>query len=200
MYIDGFNFYYLVVKGTPYKWTDLKELCQAVLRPENRNITAIHYFTARVSDTPSDPNKSIRQQTYLRALKAHIPEFQVHYGHFMRNTKRMPLAANPKKSAHVIQTEEKGSDVNLAVHLLNDAWLDKYDCGVVISNDSDLAQAIKLSRQQGKIVGVVTNRKLPTAKLKAEADFYRRISTSHLKRSALPELIPGTRIRKPSKW
>lgn len=30
----------------------------------------------------------------------------------------------------VVKTEEKGSDVNLAVHLLNDAWLDVYDCAV----------------------------------------------------------------------
>ena len=37
------------------------------------------------------------------------------------------------------KTEEKGSAVNLAVHLLNDGWLDAYDCAVVISNDSDLA-------------------------------------------------------------
>ena len=40
---------------------------------------------------------------------------------------------------NIIKTEGKGSDVNLAVHLLNDGWLDAYDCAVVISNDSDLA-------------------------------------------------------------
>lgn len=44
----------------------------------------------------------------------------------------------------IIKTEEKGSDVNLAVHLLNDGWLDAYDCAVVVSNDSDLAEAMRL--------------------------------------------------------
>ena len=45
-----------------------------------------------------------------------------------------------RQFVEVIKTEEKGSDVNLAVHLLNDAWLDRYECAVVVSNDSDLAE------------------------------------------------------------
>ena len=35
----------------------------------------------------------------------------------------MPLFnTNPQQYAQVIKTEEKGSDVNLAVHLLNDGY------------------------------------------------------------------------------
>ena len=37
------------------------------------------------------------------------------------------LAVEDIKFAQVIKTEENGSDVNLAVHLLNDAWLNEYD-------------------------------------------------------------------------
>ena len=33
----------------------------------------------------------------------------------------------PPNTLEVWKTEEKGSDVNLAVHMLNDAWLNKYD-------------------------------------------------------------------------
>lgn len=40
--------------------------------------------------------------------------------------------------------EEKGSDVNLAVHLLNDAWKDLFDVGVVVSNDTDLVTPIRM--------------------------------------------------------
>ena len=57
----------------------------------------------------------------------------------------------------VIKTEEKGSDVNLAVHLLNDAWLDRYECAVVVSNDSDLAEATRLVKEHtGKALGLIT--------------------------------------------
>ena len=40
----------------------------------------------------------------------------------------------------MIRTEEKGSDVNLAVHLLNDGWMNACDCAVVFTNDSDIAE------------------------------------------------------------
>ncbi len=42
----------------------------------------------------------------------------------------------------VWDTEEKGSDVNLAVELDRRAWLNLYDMAVVISNDSDLERAV----------------------------------------------------------
>jgi uncharacterized LabA/DUF88 family protein len=59
---------------------------------------------------------------------------------------KAPLARPVAGKAYetIIKTEEKGSDVNLAVHLLNDAWLDHYDCAVVVSNDSDLAEDLYL--------------------------------------------------------
>lgn len=42
------------------------------------------------------------------------------------------------RTVSVLKTEEKGSDVNLAVDLLHDCVQGLYDCVVVISNDSDL--------------------------------------------------------------
>ena len=50
----------------------------------------------------------------------------------------------PPEFTQVYKTEEKGSDVNLALHVLNDAWLDQYDCAVIVSNDSDLAESLRL--------------------------------------------------------
>jgi hypothetical protein len=54
----------------------------------------------------------------------------------------MPLG-QPQKYARVIKTEEKGSDVNLATHLLHDAHMGRFDVAGVISNDSDLLEPIK---------------------------------------------------------
>jgi hypothetical protein len=127
IYIDGFNFYYRAVRGTPYKWLDVKKVCQRLLRPEHQ-IVAIKYYTAPVSGK-RDPGQPIRQQTYLRALRATIPELVVHNGHFLTHEVSVPLAhpaPGSPSSVRVLKTEEKGSDVNLAVHMLNDAWLDAY--------------------------------------------------------------------------
>lgn len=56
----------------------------------------------------------------------------------------------------MIKTEKMGSDVNLAVHLLNTGWLDSDDCVVVVSNDSDIDDALRLVREQrGKQIGLV---------------------------------------------
>lgn len=50
----------------------------------------------------------------------------------------------PPPVCRVWKNEEKGSDVNLAIHLLNDAWNNRFDVAVVVSNDSDLAEAMRL--------------------------------------------------------
>ena len=149
VYVDGLNLYYGTLKGTPFKWLDPVALLERILQPHH-DIVKLKYFTARVSGTPADQSKPQRQDVYLRALQRYRPEVEVYFGHFLRHRVRAPLArpAGPLRTVEVIKTEEKGSDVNLAVHLLNDGWLDVYDCGVVVSNDSDIAEAMRLVRRK----------------------------------------------------
>lgn len=121
VYIDGFNFYYGAIKNTPYRWLDIEALCQLLL-PDDL-IVKIRYFTTRVQNRPNDPQKTMRQQTYLRAL-ATLPLLEMHFGHYITRPVRMPLANPPSTGSRwavVLKTEEKGSDVNLATHLLLDA-------------------------------------------------------------------------------
>ena len=200
VYVDGFNLYYGAVKNTPYKWLDLKAAFSQLLQAHHQ-ILAIKYFTAKVHGH-FDPNQPLRQQTYIRALEAFIPEMHVTYGHFLTNSAPARLAAPPHDSVTVIKTEEKGSDVNLAIHLLNDAWHDRYDCAVVVSNDSDLAEALRLVRvERSKVVGVVTPaRYRTTATLAKNAKFIRHIRPALMARTQLPDPIPGTNLRKPRGW
>jgi len=100
----------------------------------------------------------------------------------------------------VVKFEEKGSDVNLAVQLLDDAWEKSCECAVVVSNDSDLAHALRLAKKHLKRIGVVTGQKQPTRSLRKCADFHRRITKTHIKKSQLPETIPGTTISRPPEW
>src|SRR6266446_5066282 len=135
IYIDGFNLYYGSVKDTAYKWLDLMALFKAILKPYN-DIQAIKYYTAMVSARPGALDAPVHQTTYLNALRAHTPQIEITLGHFLTSSKTMRLVNPPligSKYANVIKTEEKGSDVNLALHVLNDAWQDKYDCAVVCS-------------------------------------------------------------------
>ena len=155
IYIDGFNFYYRALRGTAYRWLGIGKLAHLLL-PRNQ-INRIRYFTAVVTSRPSDPTQAQRQQAYLRALRT-IPNLTVHYGHFLANTKRRPLARQPQTGPRVVEvldSEEKGSDVNLASHLLMDGFEEDYELAVVISNDSDLQLPVRMVRTRlGKQVGV----------------------------------------------
>jgi uncharacterized LabA/DUF88 family protein len=206
IYIDGFNLYYGAVKGTSYKWLDFKAVFAMLLQPHHQ-ITAINYFTAQVSGK-RDPQQPIRQQTYWRALQASTPEFRLVKGSFLTHTVKAPLAQplGAQRFVDVLKTEEKGSDVNLAVHLLNDAWLDAFDCAVIVSNDSDLAEAMRLVRQEhpSKRLGLVFPRRAtgghPSVELARHAHFQLRLGERVLAASQLPDVIAGTHIRKPATW
>ena len=204
IYVDGFNLYFGALKGTPYKWLDIHAVCRAKLEAHNE-IGPIKYFTANVAGTPNDPDKAIHQQLYIRALRATWPRLTVIRGQFRTHEvmKRLVTPINGQRHALVVDRTEKGSDVNLAVHLVTDAWLDEYDCAIVISGDSDLAESIRLVRRYHpqKIIGVLAPGKRSMSKeLIAAATFVRAISTTALAASQFPATIPGTTIRKPADW
>ena len=208
IYIDGFNFYYGAVKDTPYKWLDFKKLFEYLLDPSHQ-IISIKYFTAIVTGK-IDPEQPVRQKTYIRALKKYIPEISVYYGKFLSHNVFKPLAYPINKNlfrkninfVNVIKTEEKGSDVNLSVQLLNDAWLDLYDCAVIVSNDSDLSESLRLVKElHKKKIGLITPGQIhPSRELLKYSNFTKRVRKGVLAASQLPDPIPGTTIHKPTVW
>ena len=202
VYVDGFNFYYGAVKGTPYKWLNPKQLCKTILKP-HFDIISVVYCTAKVRPTPKDPSVPIRQATYLKAIESYIPELSIIYGHFLE-TKVSYRPVNPKYGGliKVFRIEEKGSDVNLAVHLVNDAHKDIFDCAIIISNDSDLAEAMHIVKDEyGKVVGLFTPwRRYVSKQLMRHSSFQRTIRKASLAKSQLPNPIPGTEIYKPKEW
>jgi hypothetical protein len=104
--------------------------------------------------------------------------------------------------AEVHAMEEKGSDVALAAHLLNDAWLNAFDVAAVVSNDTDLITPIQMvSVQRGKPVYVVCpGRWQISPPLARVASHVRHIHRAMLGAAQLPNPIPGTTIRKPATW
>ena len=109
---------------------------------------------------------------------------------------------DPGPPVHVIKTEEKGSDVNLAVHMVNDAWSDDYDCLAVISNDSDLAEAMRIVRHERnkKVALIAMPGRRVAHKLKTQATFIRTAQHVNFVKNQLPTTIPGTAYRKPIDW
>jgi len=104
----------------------------------------------------------------------------------------------------VLKTEEKGSDVNLATQLLFDGFHDRYDLAVIIANDSDYLEPVRVVRRNfNKMVGIINpRRKRPSKVLKDESDFFKSIWPSALKRSQFPdEMEDGNgKFMKPEDW
>jgi len=210
VYINGFNLYYGCLKGTPHRWLDLAAFCQTSFPPPRNQINRIRYFTAYVNARPNNPQQRVRQQTHLRALRT-IPHLTIHLGSYLEKEKptRMPLhpppAAGPK-TVQVVKSEEKGSEVNLACYLLVDAFDDDYEAAVVVSNDSDLAEPIRLVRQKfGKKVLVMrtcSHVRALSVELRRVASKSLIVDASLLPTSQFPATLAdahGT-IHKPARW
>lgn len=211
VYVDGFNLYYGALKGTAYKWLDLRALFPRILRP-NHQIEKIKFFTARVKPPPWDPNNDshVRQEVYLRALDA-SGGVDIIEGHYLTHPVKMPMVRpshgrNPL--CEVWKTEEKGSDVNLAVHLLDDAWAKRFECAVIVSNDSDLAESLRLATLARKVPYLLVTPGDPklrrtNAQLARWARAKLRIKQPDLANSQFPSVIttPGRApIRRPAAW
>ena len=146
LYIDGFNLYYRALKDTPFRWLDLRKLAETLFPQDS--INRVCYFTARLDARPGNPAQRQRQQAYLRAL-ATLPGFDAYYGVFRSGVKRRPLAepvAGLPSHVLVRDSEEKGSDVNLATRLLVDGFNGEYEQAVVVSNDADFSGAMRYVR------------------------------------------------------
>ena len=201
VYIDGFNLFYGSLRGTPYKWLNVLELCK-LLFPKH-DIKKIKFFTAplKVRDGEKDIEKPVRQQIYWRALRT-IPEIEIIEGFFLAHVVSMKRADN-KGHISVIKTEEKGTDVKLASHLLHDAHNGEFEIAVVISNDSDLAEPIKMVTKDLKLpVIVVSPFERNTLALAEVATSRKQIRNGVLKISQftdeLSDAVGG--FKKPDNW
>ena len=210
-YIDGFNLYYGALKRTPYKWLNVDTLLRRILY-DSYSITTIKYFTARISPYIGDPSAPKRQAKYLRALKT-LPHLEIYQGHFLAHPIYLPLIQKKEnwkqelgkkmEKVCVFKSEEKGTDVNLACHLLLDAFRNKYDSAVIVSNDSDLFTPMEIVKNEfKKKVDIICPHPKKSAKLCQIADYITSIKKTDLQSSQFPEKMQDTKgeFFCPPKW
>ena len=118
--------------------------------------------------------------------------------------KRQPEPPAPQTVA-VIKTEEKGSDVNLATYLLVDAFRGDADNFVVVSNDSDLTEPLRIVKHElGRRIGLLNPHPTPSRALaRCGPDFTRQIRRGVILNSQFPITLHaggGGVLTKPSVW
>lgn len=161
-----------------WRWLDLRALStNAVLAHSNwtdATVERVVYCTARISGA-SNPSGQRDQDVYLRALTSAGAVDELSMGNYVSRVSTAPLATSGRNGrpiitrpswpvvvqdalgnaqpdaifmASVARREEKGSDVNVASHLLIDVLEGRVDAAVVVSNDSDLAFPIREARKR----------------------------------------------------
>jgi hypothetical protein len=167
-----------------WRWLDIRGLAASLAAEQpgiwgNATVVRVVYCTARI-DGSSNSGGATEQDIYLRALSASHSVDHIEYGNYIAKVIKRPLAIENQQRkptlvepgwpivvqrqgsavpdanfiASVATWEEKGSDVNVASHLLVDVLDASVDAAMVISNDSDLRWPVEEARRRVP-VGVV---------------------------------------------
>ncbi len=166
------------------RWLDLTKLGRSLLKP-GQQLTLTRYFTTRVK---GEPVKARRQALYVDALTTR-GGIEVDFGHFLSRRVTCHSCGH-----HWTKSEEKKTDVNIAVRMLEDAYDDRFDTAIVISGDSDLATPVATIRTRfpHKRVLVAFPPKRYSHELRRVADATFRIFNRNIRTSHLPAAVTTT--------
>jgi hypothetical protein len=172
------------------------------------------------------------QNVYLRALRAAGAADEIAMGYYVSRVAIAPPAVKDRKGRPVVTTadwpimvqdgtdqpvpgarfmasvarrEEKGSDVNVAAHMLFDLLLHRrIDAAVVVSNDSDLGYPVRQARDLIPLGPVNPTRNYPAGALNDRptrgvgGHWWYQLTAADLTSAQLPDPIGS--IRKPAEW
>ncbi|GAB1824444.1 NYN domain-containing protein [Herbidospora sp. RD11066] len=217
-----------------WRWLDIRALAQSLVNARvswrGAHIERVVYCTARV-DGAISASAHADQDVYLKALLAHGSVDHIEYGYYVARVRSAPLAVKDAKGRpqlvrpqwpvliqdkngapvldavfmmSVVNREEKGSDVNVASHLITDVLTGVVDGVVVISNDSDLRLPLRQTRQNVP-VGLINPSPGPlAASLRDQAavgvggHWWRQLTDNEFYAHQLPD--PVARYNRPAEW
>lgn len=196
VYVDGFNLYFGLIAAQyhNYKWLDIRGMSENLLI-NNQQLCEVKYFTSYVRN---NQEKEKRQKTYLEAIET--KGVQLILGKYQLNREKCYSCGNSWSSPN-----EKMTDVNIATHLMIDAFNDCYDTALLISGDTDLVPPVKavLNQFSNKKIIVVFPPKRFNNQLKSAGTAHIKIRKSVLKKSQLPQQVvkpDGYTLKKPDQW
>ncbi|WP_053204375.1 NYN domain-containing protein [Jiangella muralis] len=218
-----------------WRWLDLRALAEHLIALRAQWVGAVvdnvTYCTARISGA-SNPVGQREQDVYLRALAHTGSATRISYGTYVARVATAPLAVKGRNGkpvlvepswpimvqdaagadvpgatfmASIARREEKGSDVNVASHLLIDVLTDVVDAAIVISNDSDLAYPVRIARARVPVGLVNPTKGVRAGKLAglpsdgAGNHWWYRLEPADLRAHQLPAVVTD-RIVKPAPW
>lgn len=230
VYVDGYNLYYGCLKGTTFKWLDLLSLFDKCILPSvtatinghpltsELGPVAIKFFTAPILEKAAKADDSIEcQDKYHAALNKHqrgrIETIKGYYSLTEARAKVIDQGDSKKWPRDCTETsiwklEEKQSDVNLALHAVADALRGGVEHVVIVTNDTDIAPALKMIREYtgvavGLVIPTTDHQRIPNTELAELAHWVRtHITKDELRASQLPRVISDKKrpVAKPESW
>ena len=195
-YIDGFNVYHAIddLNQPHLKWLNWWRLAEILIPSVSETVAKVVFCTALKT---SEPNKLIRQRRYINALEQHgVVCLKGHFASEDRGCRR----CGHQWSAPV----EKQGDVNLALHLIADAYNDLFDHCYLVTADSDQAatsQMLKANFPNKKLTSLVITGRSHSKHILSYADAKITINVGHLERALFPKFIPGANaILRPTEY
>jgi len=184
-YIDGFNLYHAIddLRQPWLKWVDLRALAEMVIPRRSEAVAKVVWCSALATHKP---HKMIRHRAYHAALMSLGVEC------VMGNFKRRPITRCHNCRNEWQTYEEKESDVNLAIHLLNDAHRDVFDHAYLVTSDSDLAAVVRVFRKefpQKRLTSVATPSRHHAGAIAQLATGTMKLTVSQIGRCLLPKDI-----------
>ena len=196
-YVDGFNLYHGMLDARLHnaRWLDVRAMCMALPRLRQR-LVLVRYFTARIRGVPEAAKN---QAVFIDALQAR-GGVEIEFGHFLASSVECRKCGFVRK-----KYEEKGTDVNMAVRILEDAYEDRFDLAIVVSADSDLVAPIEAVHRRfpDKRVMVAFPPRRRSAQLRRAADAAYHLSGPIIRSSRLPDPVmtpSGVELRAPRGW
>lgn len=218
VYVDWFNLYHAISKLPWYRkylWLDLRVLATQFLQSW-QVLKKVSYFTAY---SRRKPDKELRHKQYVSALNDH--GVTTILWNFQKTTKTFYQWKTPLISIlfqNIIESlsqtfkwifvplrldfqtfEEKKTDVNLAISILEDGLMDRYDTAIIISWDSDLVPPIdRVKKLKGKKFILVMPPNGKWTRIRQVCDTSYMIKEIHLSSSQLPSVT--WKHKRPSSW
>lgn len=161
-FVDGYNLFYGLLAGTPYKWLDLPGLLRHIIQVENPDSTleAVSFFTSPVMPVLATRGRESKeaQDTYIRALKAKgVDVFMGRHRLEPGNAPRFLDKKTPASRADQVQVwklEEKETDVHIAISMYRLAVRqeqlpadERIQQLVLVSADTDMTPALRAIRE-----------------------------------------------------
>ena len=135
IFIDGSNLYHTLEENCSRTDLNFPRFVNKLLR--GRQLLRTYYYNI-LQDSRRKPQAFGQQQKFLTILH-NTPYLEVKLGR-----------AAIRKGVAV----EKGVDIMLATDMLQLAWKDLYDTGILVSGDADFAYAAQTVKDMGKFIEV----------------------------------------------